>query len=182
MSQEQFSDILIAAQISQQFRNLLLDHEISTYCIWDHKRWGWKRHNSISYTLGLHRDHFMHPPSQRETTLQCNVSHWLGAYTKWSLVTSLWCCPISVTYMLRTISIGRCKTVVTPMLTHWSHHSLAPSHHYDNLMSVVVLFPQGLTEEERMRLGAQQAAMIQMQQQQVRLLPSFMLEIVMKIC
>ena len=29
---------------------------------------------------------FMHVPSQWETTLQCNgVSHWLGAYTKWSL-------------------------------------------------------------------------------------------------
>ena len=32
------------------------------------------------------RDHFVNAPSQWETTLQCNVvSHWLGAYTKWSL-------------------------------------------------------------------------------------------------
>ena len=31
-------------------------------------------------------DHFVNVPSQWETTLQCNVaSHWLGAYTKWSL-------------------------------------------------------------------------------------------------
>ena len=32
------------------------------------------------------RDHFVYTPSQWETALQCNVvSHWLGAYTKWSL-------------------------------------------------------------------------------------------------
>ena len=32
------------------------------------------------------RDHFVHMPSQWETMLQCNVvSHWLDAYTKWSL-------------------------------------------------------------------------------------------------
>ena len=37
------------------------------------------------------RDHFVYAPSQWETTLQCNiVSHWLGAYTKWSLQTRLW--------------------------------------------------------------------------------------------
>ena len=32
-----------------------------------------------------YRDHFMYAPSQWET-LQCNVSHWLGACTKWSLL------------------------------------------------------------------------------------------------
>ena len=32
------------------------------------------------------RDHFVYAPSQWETTLQCNIiSHWLSAYTKWSL-------------------------------------------------------------------------------------------------
>ena len=36
----------------------------------------------------LHRDHFVYAPSHSETTLQCNIiSHWLGAYTKWSLHT-----------------------------------------------------------------------------------------------
>ena len=31
-------------------------------------------------------DHFVYAPSQWETALQCNtVSHWLGAFTKWSL-------------------------------------------------------------------------------------------------
>ena len=34
-----------------------------------------------------HRGHFVYAPSQWETTLQCNVvSHWLGAFTKWSLI------------------------------------------------------------------------------------------------
>ena len=33
------------------------------------------------------RDHFVYAPSQWETTLHGNVvSHWLGAYTKWSLI------------------------------------------------------------------------------------------------
>ena len=42
------------------------------------------------------REHFVHAPSQWETTLQCNVvSHWLSAFTKLSLVqgyfqTRLW--------------------------------------------------------------------------------------------
>ena len=32
------------------------------------------------------RVHFLYAPSQWETTLYCNVfSHWLAAYTKWSL-------------------------------------------------------------------------------------------------
>ena len=32
------------------------------------------------------RDHFAYAPSQREMALQCNVvSHWLDAFTKWSL-------------------------------------------------------------------------------------------------
>ena len=35
---------------------------------------------------GVHRDLFVYAPSQWETTLHCNaVSHWLSAYTKWSL-------------------------------------------------------------------------------------------------
>ena len=34
----------------------------------------------------VRRDHFVYTHSQWETTLQCNVvSHWLCAYTKWSL-------------------------------------------------------------------------------------------------
>ena len=34
----------------------------------------------------IFRDHFVDAPSQKETTLHCNVvSHWLGAYIKWSL-------------------------------------------------------------------------------------------------
>ena len=38
----------------------------------------------------LHRDYFVYAPSHWETTLQCNVvSHWLGAFIKWSLTTKL---------------------------------------------------------------------------------------------
>ena len=33
----------------------------------------------------VYRDHVLYAPSQRETISQCNVPHWLGAYTKWSL-------------------------------------------------------------------------------------------------
>ena len=36
---------------------------------------------------GFTREHFVCPPNQRETTLHCNVaSHWLGVYTKWSML------------------------------------------------------------------------------------------------
>ena len=31
------------------------------------------------------RDHFVYALIQWETALQCNVSHWLGAHTKWSV-------------------------------------------------------------------------------------------------
>ena len=38
------------------------------------------------YSHVTSRDHFVNAPSQWEMTLHCNlVSHWLGAYTKWSL-------------------------------------------------------------------------------------------------
>ena len=40
------------------------------------------------------RDHFVFASSQREMTLHCNsVSHWLGAYTKWSLKNAKLCVP-----------------------------------------------------------------------------------------
>ena len=39
------------------------------------------------YFFGINRDHFVYAPSQWETTLHCNVvSHWLGAFTKWTLI------------------------------------------------------------------------------------------------
>ena len=41
----------------------------------------------VWYDMQLHpKVNFVYVPSQWEPTLQCNVaSHWLGAYTKWSL-------------------------------------------------------------------------------------------------
>ena len=42
----------------------------------------------------MYRDHFVYTPSQWETTLHCNVvSHWLRAFTKWSLHAVLWSQP-----------------------------------------------------------------------------------------
>ena len=36
------------------------------------------------------RDHFVYAPSQWDMTLQCNViSHWVDAFTKWSLLMSI---------------------------------------------------------------------------------------------
>ena len=43
-------------------------------------------YNVTSSLTGRAHTQTMYAPSQWETTLQCNVvSHWLGAYTKWSL-------------------------------------------------------------------------------------------------
>ena len=45
----------------------------------------------VTNDVEIHKDHFVYVPSQSEMMLQCNVvSHWLGAYTKWSLNPSLW--------------------------------------------------------------------------------------------
>ena len=42
--------------------------------------------NDTITTIKQSRENFVYAPSQWETTLHCNVvSHWLGAYTKWSL-------------------------------------------------------------------------------------------------
>ena len=58
----------------------------------------WTFHTGVQLCCGMlgsipvagtdaYRDLFVHAPSQWETTLHCNVvSHWLGAYTKWSLL------------------------------------------------------------------------------------------------
>ena len=43
----------------------------------------------------LYRYHFVYVPSQWEMTLQCNISHWLGAFTKWSLIM----------YLLRAVTL-----------------------------------------------------------------------------
>ena len=43
------------------------------------------------YHKKITRDHFVYVPNEWETlqcnVSQCNVSHWLGTYTKWSLIT-----------------------------------------------------------------------------------------------
>ena len=41
----------------------------------------------LTVSTWLSREHFVYVPSQWEKTLHCNVvSHWLGAYTKYSLL------------------------------------------------------------------------------------------------
>ena len=48
-----------------------------------------------------YRDHFVYAPSQRETTLCCNVvSNWLGTYAKWSLVGNITTSPFQHRGML----------------------------------------------------------------------------------
>ena len=50
----------------------------------------WPISDIIWHHLWSVRDHFVFAPSQWEMMSQCNVvSHWLGAYTKWSLVSEL---------------------------------------------------------------------------------------------
>ena len=66
--------------------------EVWTKC-WTFSRQDFQRHFLIkkylcfdlNFSQGF-RDNFVSGPSQLEMTLQCNIiSHWLGAYTKWSL-------------------------------------------------------------------------------------------------
>ena len=53
---------------------------------WWHRRLIWPSSFESHGTTTWGRDRFVFAPSQWETTLHCNVvSHWLGAYTKWSL-------------------------------------------------------------------------------------------------
>ena len=52
--------------------------------------------NSDAWKVNIYRDHFVCAPSQWETTLQYNVvSHWLGAYTKWSLQITFCCIDVT---------------------------------------------------------------------------------------
>ena len=61
----------------------VLAMEILQYCT-KPSRWSYHR-----FLYNWSRDHFVYAPSQCETILHCNVvSHWLGAYTKWSLLKS----------------------------------------------------------------------------------------------
>ena len=52
------------------------------------------------------RDHFVYAPSKWETKLHCNViSHWLGAYTKWSLLVEVMACHYLTTCWIRSRTI-----------------------------------------------------------------------------
>ena len=59
------------------------------------------------------RDHFVYVPSQWKATLQCNVvSHWLAAYTKWSLFLGN-CIVIAVPADHLTLKIASAGKVIT---------------------------------------------------------------------
>ena len=58
--------------------------------------------------VGAELDHFVYSPSQWEKTLQCNViSHWLDAYSKWSL-------SMKISQNCQTDNL-----LVSVLLTHW---------------------------------------------------------------
>ena len=91
------------------------------------------------------RDHFMSAPHQWETMLQCNViSHWLGAYTKRSLVLilayslpdhlKLWYLPckipwfpwgrISTTHIISVLrNYRKCEYIFPEMVSAWQELS-----------------------------------------------------------
>ena len=59
---------------------------------------------SQTLTNDTFRDNFVNAPSQWDMTLYCNVvSHWLGAYTKWSL--HLMVVPLIVRYGAYVVSL-----------------------------------------------------------------------------
>ena len=80
----------IRLQIGQMIWHLRneLDQAKEIWLSWDKSlRWVFKGYAILCQwpTHNL-RDHFVYAPSHWETMLHCNVvSHWLGAYTKWSL-------------------------------------------------------------------------------------------------
>ena len=73
----------------------------------------------------------MYAPSQWETTLQCNViSHWLGAFTKWSME-PFWCCNRNIP---ENVSIPRlpmpCRLASPVHQQPWYWLSVCISHHF----------------------------------------------------
>ena len=66
---------------------LMFDLKVLIYMIYWHDFRIWFRFLNQWWNLQFTRDYFVYVPNQWETMLQCNiVSHWLGAYTKRSLV------------------------------------------------------------------------------------------------
>ena len=58
--------------------------------------------------MRMRRNHFMYAPSQWEMMLHCNViSHWLGAYTKWSLMHIILLC-LEAAIVIKCKDIAQC--------------------------------------------------------------------------
>ena len=71
----------------------------------------------------------MHAPSQWETTLNCNaISHWLGAYTKWSLdfhENSKHCIQGNPYRLWSGLNV---LTLISYMISAFRHHIIVTSH------------------------------------------------------
>ena len=79
----------------------------------------------------ISRDHFVHAPSQWETTSYCNVTHWLGGYTKWSLnqkfnaawwETEMWTSRFYIQVLTHLPLVLHIQSVVFPLVPsyYWS--------------------------------------------------------------
>ena len=86
--------------------------------------------NSTPISYGVSRDRFVYVPGQWETMLHCNiVSHWLGAYKKWSqcIISMLF----GIDHMQWLWSIASCHNVkvksVRWLLMAWHLFSTSPS-------------------------------------------------------
>ena len=58
----------------------------------------------------MFRDQFVYAPSQWDTTLHCNIgSHWLGAYTKWSLHVDRYFSPLAAPEVVMMTTSGAAR-------------------------------------------------------------------------
>ena len=96
-------DLMTPGQSDRQLQNMFLNYMFRIFCVLSKNALGvllrilpvnivdlmaW----CCRILVLLTRDYSVHAPSQWETTLHCNVvSHWLGAYTNWSLLTKVYC-------------------------------------------------------------------------------------------
>ena len=67
----------------------------------------------------LCRDYSVYVPSQWEMVLQCNtISHWLDAYTEWSLLCVFW---MILTVLYQSYIYKRHTTALLPVWNIWGH-------------------------------------------------------------
>ena len=109
----------------------------------------------VKLTNAEFRDHFVYAPSQWEMALQCNaISHWLGAYTEWSLWTTtknrkVWivstllqaCCMTELTVQAKLFLVTQGKeSILTELPCLISKTFLLNWHDYFFLSRMTTLF------------------------------------------